>query len=521
MSGMSPTELENLPDPETTLDTDAWKLIEQAGFELSNLIGPLSYWKIEDSSGNPKTFADDQEQTRKVKETVSQGFDDETILYVITDPKELEGNPILNDPNYKRLRMLFRKVLDENREKFKDQLTKAGFQELTQIVEKVDKLKKDPVYADFNLYVRSYKEPKLYGILREDFNLNPVPFETNIKMPNEYPWGNTIKTDFLMPVDVLVQSGKELTIKRKIVFTGEYLEGRKNSKDRQILESEKPYVGPDGKPHQFTTDIAGMSISQNMARGKSILDIEAYNAKTEWKKVVQPVVSSLLGGSSLYFVEEDTNPPYEKIAKKLDDHYIIYSYAGCSDETCKAMNLLKKSAQANPNSESAEYINNPQKFDTKRKQLDYLEIMKANFLITAVFPRSIQLTTSKSFNTGSMYEHYLYLQKLNEEENALFQRYDPNNEQIVSRLEEIHRQKDSLENSPLYDIKQKFDDLKTSKRYARVLENFDYLADIVKNSEISDVDLRVKVNDLINGINVSSIRSFAERVRLIKKYASS
>jgi hypothetical protein len=527
MSGRDPYELENLPKNEMQIETDSWKIIQQAGFQLSALEGPYSFWKIESKSGEnqgsdyfDRALEKDQAIVEKIKETVSQGYDGENILYVLTDPKELEGNPILNDPNYKRLRSLFTDILGSNRSRFKDALVKAGFDELPEIVERVDKLKKDPIYADFNLYVRSFKESKLYKVLREEFDLNPLPYESNMQMPSEFPWGENIKTDFLLPADVIEYSGNELTIKRRIIFTGEYLEGRTRSDSFKQLYGEKQFLGPDGKPHKYEMNIGGITISKDMKSGAAVTEQDVYNATADWKKVAQPVVASMIGSASLYFTDEDTRSPFNSAANKLDQHYIIYDFAGCNENTCLAMNLLKKVASENPNSEAARYLSAPREFDQKRKQLDYLDVVKANYLMSRVFQRAVEKSSADSFTTENMYAHFEYLKQLNMDEKDILREYNNSPEQN-EKLRQIAEMKASLSNSPMKEIKDNFEDIKTRGNFARVLAGFDYLKELVMNTDISDVDLRIKTNDLQRGINITELKTSVERIKLIRKYASS
>jgi hypothetical protein len=527
MSGKSPAELSNLPSVEKQIDIDPWNLLEQAGFQLSALIGPVSYWKVENKSGNiesdssvDRSFNSDDEIIRKVQETVAQGYDDDRLLYILTDPKELQGNPILNDPNYRRLRALFTEILRGNRSRFKDILVKAGFNELPEIVERVDKLQKDPVYADFNLYVRSRSESKLYKVLRDEFDLNPLPYESNMRMPSEFPWGSTIKTDFLLPADVIQYSGSELTIKRQIVFTGEYLEGRTKSEDPKQLYGEKQFLGPDGKPHKFNINVGGISISKDMKTGVSVKEQDIYNATADWKKVAQPVVASMIGSASLYFTDEDTRSPFTSAAKKLDQHFIIYDFAGCNDDTCVAMNLLKKVASENPNSEAAKYLSTPKEFDQKKKQLDYLDVVKANFLMSRVFSAAIEQSSSNSFTAESMYAHFEYLKQLNLDEQQILREYRNTPDQN-EKLKQIAELKSSLNNSPMKEFKDNFEEAKNQERFARILAGFDYLKELVRSTDISDVDLRVKTNDLQRGLNIMELKTSAERIKLIRKYASS
>ncbi len=527
MSGKDPFELSNLPSNEMQIEADSWKILQQAGFQLSALEGPHTYWKIESKSGEvqgsdyfDRALEKDQAIVEKIKETVSQGFDSENILYVLTDPKELEGNPILNDPNYKRLRTLFKDILGSSRSRFKDALVKAGFDELPEIVERVDKLKKDPIYADFNLYVRSFKESKLYKVLREEFDLNPLPYESNMQMPSEFPWGENIKTDFLLPADVIEYSGNELTIKRRIIFTGEYLEGRTRSDNFTQLYGEKQFVGPDGKPHKFNMNVGGITISKDMKAGNAVAEQDIYNATADWKKVAQPVVASMIGSASLYFTEEDTRSPFTSAANKLDQHYIIYDFSGCNENTCLAMNLLKKVASENPNSEAAKYLSTPREFDQKRKQLDYLDVVKANFLMSRVFQRAIEKSSAESFTAENMYAHYEYLKQLNADEKDILREYNNSPEQN-EKLRQIAEMKTSLNNSPMKEIKDNFEDIKNQSRFARILAGFDYLKELVMNTDISDVELRIKANDLQRGINITELKTSAERIKLIRKYASS
>lgn len=527
MRGNNPYELEHLPKNEMQIEEDPWKLIEQSGYQLSALVGPISYWKVENKSGSientdnfDRTLKTDQDIVEKVRETISQGFDDDRILYVLTDPKELEGNPILTDPNYRRLRALFTEILRGNRSRFKDILVKAGYSELPSIVERVDKLKKDPVYSDFNLYVRSFKEAKLYKVLREEFNLNPLPYESNMKMPTEYPWGSTIKTDFLLPADVIQYSGGELTIKRQIIFTGEYLEGRTKTDEYKQLYGEKKFIGPDGKPHQFNVNVGGISISKDMKTGVSVKEQDVYNATSDWKKVAQPAVASMIGSASLYFTDEDTRSPFTSAAKKLDQHFIIYDFAGCNDDTCAAMNLLKKVAAENPNSEAARYLSTPKEFDQKRKQLDYLDVVKANFLMSKVLTVAVERSSVNSFTAESMYAHSEYLKQLNSDQQEILGNYNNTPDQN-DKLRQIAEMRASLNNSPMKEIKDNFEQAKKQKRFARILAGFDYLKELVMNTDISDVELRIKTNDLQRDLNIMELKTSVERIKLIRKYASS
>jgi hypothetical protein len=71
------------------------------------------------------------------------------------------------------------------------------------------------------------------------------------------------------------------------------------------------------------------------------------------------------------------------------------------------------------------------------------------------------------------------------------------------------------------EIKDNFEDIKTRGNFARVLAGFDYLKELVMSTDISDVDLRIKTNDLQRGINITELKTSVERIKLIRKYASS
>jgi uncharacterized protein YutD len=89
------------------------------------------------------------------------------------------------------------------------------------------------------------------------------------------------------------------------------------------------------------------------------------------------------------------------------------------------------------------------------------------------------------------------------------------------KLKQIAELKSSLNNSPMKEFKDNFEEAKNQERFARILAGFDYLKELVRSTDISDVDLRIKTNDLQRGLNIMELKTSAERIKLIRKYASS
>ena len=449
----------------------------------------------------------------RLYEFISEGYDGQQLKSLIL------SNNIVLDQTGLAIQFYFKIICKGDREIFLRDLRTLGLEEhygaLSEVGHKVD-----PSYEAARLTVNSNQEFKIIEILRNEFGIDAVPFPVLIPVPTDCPTNTeNFDIDFMIFVDVLDYIDPETfepKITPKAVFVGEYF-GFNSDKEKEIVDRGRPWVTPDGQvytPPPKISSVTGevLKTYDPLEPGKKAREGHIYDLKTLWKKFTYDTVSHIMGTDALYFDDSDLKIPYKSIAKKLDDKDIIYNYSGCSpsNDLCKAKKMLENSLAFELN----ENLNNPEYhkrnvYNEKNKCIRLIDSVIVNFKFQKVLRRvKKEFIGRNGFDRQTIRAHQVYMDSLKaSNQNALriLNSKSATMEQKLNAqklIENIQAESRTLEFSPLYDFKKRYDEALTLPEVAGIISQLNQLRELVLNEQIQPTidNVRKLMLDIDEGI---------------------
>ena len=431
----------------------------------------------------------------RLYEFINNGYDGQQLKTLI-----LSDNIVLDQTGL-AIQFYFRVICKRDREIFLRDLRTLGLEEHYGALNEVG-LKVDPSYEAARLTVNSNQEFKIIEVLRDQFGIDAVPFPVLIPVPSDCPTNtDNFDIDFMIFVDVLDYIDPETfepKITQKAVFVGEYF-GFKSDKERESVDRGRHWVTPEGSiytPPPKISSVTGevLKTYDPLEPGKKAREGHIYDLKTLWKKFTYETVSHIMGADALYFDDSDLKIPYKSIAKKLDDKDIIYNYSGCSpsNDLCKAKKMIDNSLAF----ELRENLNNPEYhrrnvYDEKNKCVRLIDSVITNVKFQKVLRKvKKEFVGRPGFDRQTMRAHRDYMDGLRvNNENALriLNSRTATMEQKITAQKQIERiqiERRTLEESPLYEFKKRYDEVLTDPEIAGVINQLNQLRELLLSGEI-------------------------------------
>ena len=413
---------------------------------------------------------------------------------------------------------------------FRDDLREAGLPDVAKMLGKVFEMPEDERYADFNLKFLSNDEKKLCDTLRNEYNLDPIPFPVKIPCPSDNPTTvDRFEIDFLLPCDVLVGFSEEETvtnvnevtgevesqlivkpiIEHRVIFVGEYF-GIKYTDEKTVEDKGRPWVTPSGELPVFIYNKGADNENIHIIEaGKKSRTLELYKLKTQWKIFTTKVIADMLGTRTLSL--DDTELKYKRpLMRKLDEARIIYNSPNCTPNSgCAMLKLIKENATVTPELRKytePNYIR--ERFDDdKHRSLNVIECAITNVKLSeALMIAKRQFVSedvsappghfNQGFNRETMYAHTQEFESVRKRidmlQRSLYTKpiRTETTEQQQVRRRKIVEQIEVLENlilgfdsSPLYDFKLFLDQILKEGEVAEKIAKLEELKRQIENDE--------------------------------------
>lgn len=413
---------------------------------------------------------------------------------------------------------------------FRDDLREAGLPDVAKMLGKVFEMPEDERYADFNLKFLSNEEKKLCDVLRNEYNLDPIPFPVKIPCPSDNPTTvDRFEIDFLLPCDVLVGFSEEETltnvnevtgevesqlivkpiIEHRVIFVGEYF-GIKYTDEKTVEDKGRPWVTPSGELPVFIYNKGENNENIHIIEaGKKSRTLELYKLKTQWKIFTTNVIADMLGTRTLSL--DDTELRYKRpLMQKLDEARIIYNSPNCTANSgCAMLKLIKENATITPELRKytePNYIR--ERFDDdKHRSLNIIECAITNVKLSeALMIAKRQFVSedvsappghfNQGFNRETMYAHTKEFESVRKRIDILQRSLltkpikTETTEQLQVRRRKIVEQIEVLENlilgfdsSPLYDFKLFLNQILKEGEIAEKIAKLEELKRQIENDE--------------------------------------
>ena len=373
----------------------------------------------------------------------------------------------------------------------------------------------DTRYKELKLKFLSKAERDIVEKLRKDYGLDAIPFPVTVPIPTDCPT-NKIQfvIDFVLSCDVLIdidEDTQEPIYKSQVIFIGEYY-GVDSTTPMMIEDAGIPWVKPDG-----STPVYKDKNSKNeytVEAGQQTAIKAYYNLKSEWKDFTYRCIGDMIGTASLSLNENDLNTA-ETLMAKLDNLNIIYNSIYCGGakyKGCKALYRLREEA---PNSELYKRYADSQQlaenFDglknrcarvidcaILRIQMDgALNSLKQDYAMNDPY-------TEVGFNRQTLHAHVEYMNQLAETEARIERRYKRyRNDEDHEALKWFRQETQTMENSPIYELKVKMQDKLKTGEIAQKLQSLEQLKQMIMSGAISPSlsELNTMLNEIQNGFN--------------------
>ena len=413
---------------------------------------------------------------------------------------------------------------------FRDDLREAGLPEVARLLGKVFEMPEDQRYADFNLKFLSNEEKNLCDVLRNEYNLDPIPFPVKIPCPSDNPTTvDRFEIDFLLPCDVLVGFDEEETIlnineitgevetqtivkpiiEQRIIFVGEYF-GIRYTDEKNVEDKGRPWVTPSGELPVFIYNQGKSNENIHIIEaGKKSRVLELYKLKTQWKIFTTNVIADMLGTRTLSF--DDSELKYKKpLMRKLDEARIIYTSPNCTaKEGCAMLKLIKE--HATPSPETRKYTEPNfvrERFDDiKNRSLNIIECAIVNIKLSeALMVAKRQFVSedvsaapghfNQGFNRETMYSHTKEFDQIRKRINVLqtslykkpirsetFEEQQVQRRKAIEQIEALENLITGFSSSPLYDFKLFLDQILSEGEIAEKIAKLEELKSQIQNDE--------------------------------------
>lgn len=413
---------------------------------------------------------------------------------------------------------------------FRDDLREAGIPDVAKMLGQVFEMPEDQRYADFNLKFLSNEEKKLCDVLRNEYNLDPIPFPVKIPCPSDNPTTvDRFEIDFLLPCDVLVGFSEEETvtnvnevtgevesqlivkpiIEHRVIFVGEYF-GIKYTDEKTVEDKGRPWVTPSGELPVFIYNKGEDNENIHIIEaGKKSRTLELYKLKTQWKIFTTNVIADMLGTRTLSL--DDTELRYKRpLMRKLDEARIIYNSPNCTANSgCAMLKLIKENATVTPELRKytePNYIR--ERFDDdKHRSLNVIECAITNVKLSeALMIAKRQFVSedvsappghfNQGFNRETMYAHTkefesvrkridmlqrsLYIKPIRTETT---EQQQVRRRKVVEQIEVLENLILGFDSSPLYDFKLFLDQILKEGEVAEKITKLEELKRQIENDE--------------------------------------
>ena len=401
---------------------------------------------------------------------------------------------------------------------FRQDLREAGCPAVAEILGMAYEKPEDERYKEFDLKFLSNEEMNMCKVLRELYNLDPIPFPVKIPCPVDNPTStDRFEIDFLLPCDVLVGFEEEETfsapdqngevqsriirkpiIERRVMFIGEYF-GIRYTMDKKIEDKGRPWVRPSGTLPIYEYPKAKNGPARYIcAPIGPCRELEFYKLKTEWKMFTTDIIADMLGTRSLSLDDTDLDYP-SNLMKKLDAANIIYKSTECRENVgCKAMKMIE--ANCTPTTELRkitdidaikEYFDDHTNRCIKLIDCAIVNIKLSEGLVQA---KTDFVSKDKSaepgfynngFNRQAMWNHQTRMKELRERESFLSQQLAVKGDEVTrKKLEDIRSEIKELYSSSLYEFKLHVDQTLSSGKVGRKISDLEELKKLIESGKL-------------------------------------
>lgn len=403
---------------------------------------------------------------------------------------------------------------------FRKDLRDAGCPGVAEILGRAFEKPEDKRYQEFDLKFLSNEEMNMCKVLREDYNLDAIPFPVKIPCPVDNPTStDRFEIDFLLPCDVLLGFEEEQIvspvneetgevdvkiirkpiIERRVMFIGEYF-GIRLTMDKKIEDKGRPWVRPSGTLPIYEYPKAKNGPARYIcAPIGPCREYEFYKLKTEWKMFTTDIIADMLGTRALSLDDTDLDYP-SNLMKKLDAANIVYKSNLCKDNVgCKAMKMIE--AVATPTEELKKITD----YDKIREYFDdhtnrCIKLIDCAIVNIKLSEGLVQAKTefvtrdqsaqpgfyNQGFNRQTMWNHQQHFKELRDREQFLSQQLAVKGDEATRRqLEDLRAQIQEMYSSPLYEFKQFTDQVLTSGSIGRKIKDLEELKKLVESGKIN------------------------------------
>lgn len=521
----------------------------------------LFFYFYPETDDNGKRLETDQDKRiyalSKLKECIENGYDNERIFDVLgikikkgprrkkrsreqieLDKQQEEeiveetnvADRDANDSYGKKIRYYFKQlvkvgstanVFDPSTRlaSFRQDLREAGCPAVAEILGMAYEKPEDDRYKEFDLKFLSNEEMNMCKVLRELYNLDPIPFPVKIPCPVDNPTStDRFEIDFLLPCDVLVGFEEEETfsepdpntgevlsrivrkpiIERRVMFIGEYF-GIRYTMEKKIQDKGRPWVRPSGTlPIYDYPKAKGGPARYICAPIGPCRELEFYKLKTEWKMFTTDIIADMLGTRSLSLDDTDLDYP-SNLMNKLDAANIIYKSTECRENVgCKAMKMIEANCTPTTELKQITDIDSIREYfdDHTNRCIKLIDCAIINVKLSEALVKAKTDFVSKDqnaepgfynngFNRQAMWSHQSSFKELRERESFLSQQLAVKGDELTrKKLEDIRNEIKNLYSSPLYEFKQHIDQTISSGTIGRKINDLEELKKLVETGKI-------------------------------------
>lgn len=430
------------------------------------------------------------------------------------------GKETLTDNTGKLIQGYFRhsKICNRNKAEFFIDLDSINLSALRQKLQEATYTHKpDSRYGAFNLLLKSDSERDVLSVFREKYNLDPVPFDTALPSPEDCPTNeNTFKIDFLLPADVLdgfTFAGDQLKpiIRKKVLFVGEYFG---EDRDNPHFLSDKKWVQVDGSP-AFYRDRSEGNMEKIMEPGINVPERAVYGLRSHWKVATIEALGHMIGTGGLALKRKDIQTP-KNIMPKLDQKNILYTFEAESNNPkngAAVMSIINHCIGDPAVLHYADYESVLEEMNSPKTMcLNIIECAIVNIKMSEglALAKQALLTQQNGFHRENLHNHNLYMADLFRQRDEVHLVLsspavgrDTNKVmELAQKLNSINQQIETLDKSPLRDLKQKLDETINNKSIQVKIQKLLSLKNKIESGQYNPTleQMRVHIRDIDEGM---------------------
>jgi hypothetical protein len=415
---------------------------------------------------------------------------------------------------------------------FRHDLRAAGLGHVADLLSKAYEKQPDLRYSDLDLMFLSGEEGNMINELRENYNLDAIPFPVKIPCPVDNPTSvSRFEIDFLLPCDILVRFRKRYqefmdentgertkifqtfpVVESQVMFVGEYF-GYRRTKPYFPKYTGRPWVKPNGDLPVYSYKKSGKTY--DVRPGGFCRYLEFYKLKREWKVFTTEIIADIMGTRTLSLDDRHLEKP-TLLMSALDEQGIVYQSPRCTPEVgCKATKLIEETVGRTPEVEKfidERYLR--ENFDSpKNRCLRLVDCCIANLKLTTALARTRDEFIpaddpnnflGKGFNRQTMYDHLQEKRRILEEISMLEKMHldDLEDSEILQDLQSARANLKGFYSSPIYDFKMKFEEIceNPNGEIYKKLQKFQLLRKEIESEtqKYTLYELRVKIAEIDN-----------------------